>query len=144
MSPIDRDARTSRELSLFRLYLLRAMFLLIGLGQGLETWPAIVHHTKPWDLWHGVGLSFLGALTLLSLLGVRYPVRMLPLMIFEGAWKLIWVLAAWLPRWLAHNVDADTAESAFSIFMGVVLVPVVLPWGFVWNSYVTARSDRWK
>ena len=69
---------------------------------------------------------------------------MLPLMIFEGAWKLIWVLAAWLPLRLEHRVDADTAESAFSIFLGVVLVPIVLPWSFIWKNYVTAPGDRWR
>ncbi len=136
--------RPAHELPLYRLYLLRAMFLLIGLGQGMETWPAIVRHARVWDLWHGVGMSFLGALTLLSLLGVRYPVKMLPLMIFEGVWKLVWVLAVWLPLRLANSVDADTADSAFSIVMGVVLVPIVLPWGFIWRNYVVAAGDRWK
>ena len=138
------DARPAPELSLFRLYVLRAMYLLIALAQGSQTWPAIVHHTKPWDMWHGVGMSFLGALTALSLLGVRYPVRMLPLLIFELAWKLLWVLAAWLPLWLAHRVDADTADSFFPIIVGVVLVPLVLPWGYIWKNYVLAPADRWK
>lgn len=138
------DARPAPELSLFRLYLLRAMYLLIGLAQGSQTWPAIVHHTRPWDMWHGVGMSFLGALTALSLLGVRYPVRMLPLLIFELAWKLLWVLAIWLPLRLAHRVDADTADVFFSIFLGVVLVPLVLPWGYVWKTFVTAPGDPWK
>jgi len=138
------DARSAPELSLFRLYLLRAMYLLIGLLQGGQTWPAIVHHTKPWDFWHGVGMSFLGALTALSLLGVRYPVRMLPLMIFELAWKLLWVLAAWLPLWLEHRVDAVTADNVFPIVMGVVLVPLILPWGYIWKNYVTAPADRWR
>lgn len=138
------DARPASELSLFRLYLLRAMYLLIALAQGSQTWPAIVHHTRPWDMWHGVGMSFLGALTALSLLGVRYPVRMLPLLIFEFAWKLLWVLAIWLPLSLAHRVDVDTADVFPSIFLGVVLVPLVLPWGYVWRNYVTAPADRWK
>src|SRR5579864_1369999 len=136
--------RPAPELSLFRLYVLRAMYLLIGLAQGSQTWPAIFHHTGPWDLWHGVGMSFLGALTALSLLGVRYPVRMLPLLIFELAWKVLWVLAAWLPLWLAHSVDADTADSFTQIIFGVVLVPLVLPWGYVWKNYVMAPSDRWR
>lgn len=138
------DARPAPELSLLRLYTLRAMYLLIGVAQGSQTWPAIVHHTKPWDMWHGVGMSFLGALTALSLLGVRYPVRMLPLLIFELAWKLLWVVAIWLPLWLGHRVDADNADVFLSIFLGVVLVPIVLPWGYVWKKYVTAPGDRWK
>jgi hypothetical protein len=132
------------ELPLYRLYVLRALYLLIGLGQGSQTWPAIIHHVRPWDFWHGVGMSFVGALTALSLLGLRYPVKMLPLLVYEFAWKLLWALAVWLPLTLAHRIDAVTADNAFSILMGVVLVPLVLPWGYVWKNYVTAPADRWK
>lgn len=137
-------ARPAEELPLYRLYLLRAMYLLIGVVEGIQIWPAIIHHTRVWDFWHGVGMSFLGALTLLCLLGLRYPVRMMPLLIFELVWKVIWILAAWLPLYLAHRLDADTAEQAFAIFLGPVLVPIVLPWGYLVKYYVTARGDRWR
>jgi len=130
--------------SLVHLYLMRALYLLIGVGMGMQVWPAILHHARHWDLWHGVAVAMLGALTVLCLVGVRYPVRMLPLLFFEFAWKLIWMLAVWLPLYLAHAVDADTAENLPAILMGVVLVPLVLPWGYVWKHYVVAPSDRWK
>ena len=132
------------ELPLYRIYVLRAAYALLGIAQGLRTWPAILHHTHPWDFWHGVGMSFFGALTLLALLGIRYPVRMMPLMIFEFAWKLVWVLAAYLPAYLAHAVDADLADNFLAIFLGVVVVPLVLPWGYVWKNYVIATGDRWR
>ena len=120
------------------------MYLLIGLAQGVQTWSAIVHHTTPWEFWHGVGLALLGAFTALCLLGVRYPVRMVPLLIFELVWKTIWMAVVWLPLWLAHRVDPDTATNAFAIGLGVILVPLVLPWGYVWRNYVTAPGDRWR
>jgi hypothetical protein len=69
-------------------------------------------------------------------------VKMLPLLVFELAWKLLWALAIWLPLHLAGGVDADTADSAFAIFFGVILVPLVLPWGYVWKNYVAAPGDR--
>lgn len=136
--------RAQGELPLYRLYVMRAAYLLIALGQGANTWPAIVHHARPWDFWHGVAMSFLGALTLLCLLGVRYPVRMMPLLIYEFVWKTIWVLAAWLPPWLGHTLDPDTGDSFAQIFLGVVIVPLVLPWGYVWKHYVLAPADRWR
>jgi hypothetical protein len=136
--------RMVQELPLYRLYVLRASYLLIGVWQGLRTWPAILHHPLPWDFWHGVGVSFLGALTLLCLLGVRYPVKMMPLLVFELTWKLIWVLAAWLPLYLGHALDADTARSFSGIFAGVVVVPLLLPWGYLWKTFVTAPGDRWR
>ena len=132
------------ELPLYRLYLLRALYALIGVAQGLQTWPAIVHHAHPWDFWHGVGMSFLGALTALALLGVRYPVRMMPLLFFEFAWKFLWAATVWLPVALSHAANPDVNDNAFPIIMGVILVPLVLPWGYVWKTYVVAPSDRWR
>ncbi len=135
---------TRPDLPLYRLYVLRAAYLLLGLGQGLHIWPAILHHAQRWDFWQGAGMSFFGALTLLCLFGVRYPVSMMPLLIFEFTWKLIWVLAAWLPAYLGHTLDADTADSFPGIFPGVLVVPLVLPLGYVWRMFVTTPGDRWR
>jgi hypothetical protein len=138
------DVRAREELPLYRLYVMRAAYLLLGLAQGAKTWPAIFHHVQPWDFWHGVGTSFFGALTLLSLVGVRYPVRMMPLLIFEFTWKTIWVLAAWLPPYLGHTLDPVIGDSFLSIALGVVVVPLVLPLGYLWKYYVLAPADRWR
>jgi hypothetical protein len=138
------DAISRPELPLYRIYLLRAMYALLAFFQGYLTWSHILHHTGPWEFWDGVGRSFLGALTVLSLLGIRYPVRMMPLLFYEFTWKLIWTLAIYLPQYLGHRVDPDTADSFFSIFMGVVIVPLLLPWGYIWKNYVTAPGDRWR
>ncbi len=138
------DVQTRGELPLYRLYVMRAAYLLLGLLQGAHTWPAILHRAQPWDFWHGVGMSFFGALTLLCLLGVRYPVRMMPLLIFEFVWKTIWVLAAWLPPYLGHTLDPVTAASFGGIAPALVIVPLMLPLGYVWKHYVLAPADRWR
>ena len=41
----------------------------------------------------------------LALLGIRYPLQMLPVLLFELAWKLIWVAAVVQPLWTAHQMD---------------------------------------
>jgi len=56
---------------------------------GAQIWPLILHHPANLGHMRGVVRSLLGALTLLCLLGVRYPVKMLPLLFFEFAWKAI-------------------------------------------------------
>jgi hypothetical protein len=132
------------DLPLYRLYILRAMFALIGFFQGYLTWSAILRHTGPWEFWDGVGHSFLGALTALCLLGIRYPVRMIPLLVYEVTWKLIWTLAIYFPQYLGHRVDPVTADNFLSIALGVVIVPLGLPWGYIWKNYVTAPGDRWR
>ncbi len=54
------------------------------------------------------------------------------------------VFAAWLPPWLGHTLDPDIGDSFVQIFSGVVVVPLVLSWGYVWKHYVLAPADRWR
>jgi hypothetical protein len=128
---------------IYRLYLLRALYLLVAVGQGSMQWPKLFHHPA-WDLWHGVGVCMLAALAALALLGVRYPLEMLPLLLYELVWKAMWLLSVALPLWLGHRIDADTAENVFAIGMGVVLCPLVIPWGYVFRNYLRKAGDRWK
>lgn len=132
-------APAKAEVSLLRLYVLRGTYLLIAAGLGPEIWPQIVHH--PLSM-RGVASSLLGAVTLLALLGLRYPLRMLPLLLFELVWKATWLLAVALPLWSAQQIDANTAETIKACLMGVIF-PIIIPWGYVWRHYVTAPSDRW-
>jgi hypothetical protein len=132
------------DVSVVRLYLLRAFYLLIAVGQGYEQLPLLVHHATAWTLWQGVGHSMLGALAALALLGVRYPLQMLPLLFYEFAWKSIWMLSVALPQWVAHHVDASTAENVIAIGVGVILCPLVIPWPYVFANYIKRAGDRWK
>jgi hypothetical protein len=128
----------------YRLHLLRALYLLIAVGQGSLQWPKLVHHPASWDLWHGVGVCMLAALAALALLGIRYPLQMLPLLLYELAWKSMWMLSVAVPLWLDHRTSAEIAENVFAIGLGVVLCPLVVPWGYVLANYVRRPGDRWK
>lgn len=129
------------DLSLFRLYLLRAVYLLIGLGEGSQVAPGLLVH-EPTA--RGVIASLLAGMCLLDLLGVKYPRQMLPLLLFEFAWKLIWMLSFGLGQWSSGQVPPTFAEDFFNIGFGVILMPLVIPWGFVWRHYVKAPGDRWR
>ena len=127
------------EVSAFRLYLLRALYLLIAVGLGITIWPQVIHH--PLSM-HGSTSSLLGAMAVLAVLGIRYPLQMLPLLFFEMVWKTIWLIAVALPLWSAHQIDADTAESVRACLMGII-VPIVIPWRYVFENYVKKQGDRW-
>ena len=131
------------EVSKPRLYLLRAIYLLIFVGQGTIQWPLLISRGAAVPFWHGVGSTMLGAMALLCALGIRYPLQMLPLLFFELAWKAIWVVAVLLPKWSAGQIDPATAESAPSILMGII-VPLIIPWRYVVANYVKKPGDRWR
>jgi len=133
--------RADGEVSLFRLYLLRAAYLLIVVGLGGMIVPQILSHSFA-D--RGIIAALLGGVWLLALLGLRYPLQMLPLLLFEFAWKLIWVLAYGLPLWAAGRLTPVTADDLFNTLFGVVLMPLVIPWPYVWRRYVRQPGDRWR
>jgi hypothetical protein len=132
------------QVSTFRLYVLRAAFLLMAVGLALMIGPGLID--PPADLEHmrGVVWSLLGAVGLLALLGVRYPLQMLPLLCFELVWKSIWILAFGLPRWSAGTLDAGMRATWFDCAFGVVLTLLVIPWGYVFRNYVRRPGDPWK
>ena len=131
---------TSNEVSLFRLYLMRVLFLLNVLLLGRDVWPALINHTGPWDPVRGVALSFWAALSTLSILGLRYPLKMVPVLLLQLLYKLIWLAAVALPTWSAvRSTDLGRAMS-----IGAVVDVVVIPWGYVFANYVAARGDRWR
>lgn len=134
---------TSTEISTFRLTLLRAMYLLLVVGLGLTMWPTIIAPTSVSANAGSVVRSLLGALCLLSVLGLRYPLRMLPLLIFELLWKIIWIVAFALPMWMGPGLDAYAAETLFACAIGIVLVPLVLPWGYIARAYLRAPATPW-
>jgi len=136
-------SRTTHETSLLRLYALRGVYLLIAAAMGSQIWPLVFSHRHWNDLMHGVAVSMLAAVTALCLLGLRYPLKMLPLLFVEFAWKTVWVLAMGVPLWQAGQMDANAWETMKACLMGVIF-PLVIPWGYVWRHYVKAPSDRWR
>lgn len=137
------QADATDHVGTLRLYLLRAMYLLIAAGLVTTVWPHIV---SPPDWVAGrqsVIRAMLGALALMCLLGLRHPLRMLPLLLFELLWKSLWVIASAVPMWLGPGLDEYASETLFACLVGVVLVPVAIPWGYVVRRYVRAPGEPW-
>src|ERR671921_2638562 len=143
----ERNALSMYEVSTFRLYLLRAMYLFMVVGLAIfKMAPAILHpeNLSPQD---SVVISVLGAFALLAVVGIRYPIKMLPLLFFEFVWKVIWVLAFGLPLLLSGQLDPNVSfggtETLINCLLGIALVPLVTPWGYVLKHYLKAPGDRW-
>ncbi len=83
---------------------MRAIYALIGLAQGGRMVADLLQHA-PTD--RGVITSLLAAMCLLALVGVRYPRQMLPMLLFEFAWKTIWLLVYGLPQRVVRTAPSD-------------------------------------
>jgi len=125
---------------MFRLYLMRLLYLLNFVMLGLSVWPEIINHAGAWDPVKGVAFSFWAALSVLSGLGLRYPLKMLPLLLLQLLYKSIWVIAVALPLWSAFR----SVELTRIMAMGAVVDLIVIPWPYVIANYVKKPGDRWR
>jgi hypothetical protein len=138
-----KGTATAPTVSLPRLYLLRFGYLLVAVGIAVTKWPLLINHDRPWPLFEGVETCMLVALSLLWFLGIRYPLQMLPVLLFEIAWKFIWMIVVVLPLWTSDQLDPATL-SVFYACLVVVIPAAVIPWRYVIAHYVTKPGDRWR
>lgn len=93
--------------------------------------------------WRGVGTSMIAALPVLAVFGLRYPLKMLPLMIYEATWKSVWLVAVALPVYLSHApIDDALAATIQACLMGAAFY-LVIPWRYAVRNFVRQAGDRW-
>jgi hypothetical protein len=131
------------EVPLFRLYTLRVCYFILAAGLGTYYWPSVVQHTNEFAATEGIRFALLAGLGLTAVLGIRYPLQMIPLLLFELTWKVIYMVAFALPLWRAHQIDAAVAADIQAVLMVVIFIPLI-PWRYVFAQYVLKRGERWR
>ena len=132
--------RPEDDVSRARLYVLRAAYLLLIVGLGATNLPGLISHDPTA---RGVIPSLLGAIWLLAFLGFKYPLTMLPLLMFEFTWKAIWLFDYGLPQWTSGQIPPTWPDDFKAIVAGVILMPIVIPWGYVYRHCVK-MPGRWR
>ena len=135
-------ARAEPGVSLFHLYGLRILYLLIALFLLSSVAPLLA--APPPTMMTGAARALFVALGLLAALGVRYPLQMLPIMLFELAWKALWLGFIGLPIWSAGRLDPANLDTFWNVAIGIPLVLVVIPWRYVFDHYVKRPAERWR
>ncbi len=134
------SASVESEVSLARLYVLRAMYLVLAIGGGLVFLPQLFGH-EPTA--RGVIPSMLAGMWLLACFGLRYPLQMLPILLFELVWKTIWLVDYGIPQRVAGVNTPVFKEDFKAIALGPVIFLLVIPWGYVYRHYLKKPGARW-
>lgn len=134
--------KTMTELSPVRLWIMRAIYLLMAVGIGANFWPLIIAPPPQTSHMTGVAWALIGTIGLLALLGLRYPAQMIPLLLLELTWKIVWLLAFAMPHWLDGTLEEAMRASVVETMLGLVLL-FVIPWRYVVLKYVKQPSEPW-
>ncbi len=137
-SPIAIFQRDDRYEGVRRIniYLLRLLYVLMFFVLGKDTWTHILTHRGPrgptdamvWCVW--------SAFATLAGLGIIRPLKMLPILLLEIFYKVLWLTIVAYPLRSKGELVDSPAEGMTSAFLWALLPIVAVPWGYVFANYI--------
>jgi hypothetical protein len=123
-------------------YLLRLLFLLVTVFVVSDSWSAILKHQGTWEPIRAAAVCMWAAYSLICVIGIVHPLRLLPIVLFEIVYKLLWLAVVAWPLWSTNRLAGSPAEEMTSAFIWVVLPIVAMPWGYAFRTLVLNRKAQ--
>jgi hypothetical protein len=118
------------------IYLLRLVFILMFFVLGRDTWTHIFTHQGAWEPGNAMAWCVWTAFATLAGLGIFRPLKMLPILLLEIFYKVLWLILVAYPLWSAGRLEGSSAEGTTSAFLWVILPIVAVPWVYVIGNYI--------
>jgi hypothetical protein len=122
------------------IYLLRLVFVLMFFVLGRTTWTHILTHQGPWEPDEAMAWCVWTAFATLAGIGIVRPLKMLPILLLEIFYKVLWLGIVAYPLWSQGKLAGSPAESTTAAFLWVLLPIVAVPWGYVFVTYLYGRK----
>jgi len=132
------DARVPR----FNIYLLRLLYILMFVFLGRDAWSHLLTHQGSWNPDEAVAWCVWAAFSLLALPGILHPLRLLPLVLLEITYKVLWLAVVAYPWWSNGQLaESPRTEHLTFVFLLVILPIVAVPWKYAFAHYVRGGSQ---
>ena len=123
------------------IYLMRILYILMLLVLGKDSWTHILTHEGAWDPEDAMAWSVWASFASLAVLGILHPVKMVPLLLLEIFYKVLWLLMVAYPLWKVDKLLGSPAEGMTYAFLWVILPIVAVPWGYAFKNYLFSRQE---
>ncbi len=124
------------------IYLLRLLFFLTFLFVGTTSWNYIFTFEGTWDHVKAVAFCVWAAYSTLSVLGLLHPLKMLPLVLFQIFYKVLWLLVVAYPLWSTNQLAGSPAEEMTYTFLWVPLAIIAVPWQYAFKNYILITKKK--
>jgi hypothetical protein len=118
------------------IYLLRLVFILMFFLLGRDTWTHVLTHRGAWEPDDAMAWCVWTAFATLAGLGIIRPLKMLPILLLEIFYKVMWLIIVAYPLWSQGKLAGSPIEGETSAFLWVILPIVAVPWGYAFSSYI--------
>ena len=129
----------TKGVSKFRFYLLRFYFALNFVALGFQAWNEIFTRPGLWQPIEGIAYSFWAAFSVLAILGIIHPLKMIPLLLLQFTYKLIWSIIVAYPIWSANQLPASH-ELTNIMVKGVFVDLLIIPWPYVLRNFILIQK----
>jgi hypothetical protein len=119
---------------------LRLFYFLMLIFVAPNAWGVLLDHRGDWDPLHAVTWAVWATYPTLAVFALFKPLRWLPLMLFTLGYKAVFLGFVAVPLWLAGTMEGSSAQPVAESFLALPLLALVVPWAYVWKTYV--RADR--
>lgn len=141
ISKILEKSEKHDGIRLIHIYLMRFVYVLMFFVLGLDVWGYIISHSWPWKENEAVAWSVWAAFSTLALLGIFRPVQMIPILLLEIFYKVLWLFLVAYPLWRSGDFAGSGMEETTIAFLLVILPILAVPWGYVFNNYILGRTN---
>jgi hypothetical protein len=118
------------------IYLLRLVFILMFFVLGKDTWTHILTHRGSWEPDDAIAWCVWAAFATLAGLGILRPLKMVPILLLEIFYKVLWLIVVAYPLWVTGKLAGSPAEGITSAFLWVMLPIIAVPWGYVFVNFI--------
>jgi len=116
--------------------LLRLLYALMFFVLGQTTWTKVLTHQGSWVPDEAINWCVWTAFAMLAGLGLIRPLQMLPIILLEIFYKVMWLILVAYPLWSKDALVGSTAEGTTDAFLWVLLPIVAVPWVYAFRTYV--------
>jgi hypothetical protein len=118
------------------IYVLRLMFFLMIIFLGKASWTHIFTFKGNWIPESAMAWCIWASYSVLAILGIIHPLKMLPIVMLEIFYKLLWLIIVAYPLWKSNQLTGSSAEGMTNAFLWVLLPIIAMPWKYFFRKYV--------
>lgn len=130
------DTRRYEGVRPINIWGLRLFYALMAAFVATDAWATLLRHEGPWAPMTAIAYCAWATYPTLAVLGLIHPLRLLPIMLFTIGYKTLWFVFVAYPLWATDSLVGSSAEGITNAFLGLPLLLLVVPWGYVWRTYV--------
>ena len=130
------DHRRHEGVRPIQIWGLRLFYALMAAFVATDAWATLLRHEGPWEPMTALAYCVWATYPTLAVLGLLHPLRWLPLMLFTIGYKTLWFVFVAYPLWAAGSLAGSSAEPMTNAFLALPVLMLVVPWGYVWRTYV--------